>query len=106
MADEVSTTTTEAVKKMSDGSVKISVEKYEEMLGTIADQKGSISNLNGLLNRARNEPPVIHRTNVIKTPEMAARDNLVWGNTFMGVGASLFIVGVLRRIADRGTQLS
>lgn len=101
MANEVSSTTTEAVKKTSDGMVKITVEKYNELLDTIADQKGSISRLNESLNRLRDEPPVIHRTVVHKTPEMHARDNLVWGNTLMGVGVALFVVGAFRRNAAR-----
>lgn len=93
-------TTVHAVKTASDGSVKIAVEKYNELLETIANQKGTIGGLNEQLNRARNEPPVINRTNVIKTPEILARENLLWGNTFMGVGAALFIVGAWRRMSS------
>lgn len=100
MSDEVEATSTQTVKKVSDGTVNIAVEKYNELLQTIADQKGSINGLRESLNRLRNEPPVIHRTTVVKTPEMQARDNLVWGNTLMGVGASLFVVGALRRAAS------
>jgi phage head maturation protease len=79
MPDEVSTTTTEAVKKTSDGFVKISVEKYEE-----------------LLEKSVYKPPVINRTVVHKTAEMLSQENRTWGGTFMGLGASLFVVGVLR----------
>lgn len=86
-----------AIKTSSDGTVKISVEKYNELLEKVAEQKGSIGKLNERLNKALNEPPVINRTNVIKTDEMLSKENLLWGNTFMGVGACLFIVGVLRR---------
>jgi hypothetical protein len=90
-------TTIHALKTASDGTVKISVEKYNELLEKVAEQKSSIWKLNDLLTKARNEPPVIHRTNVIKTAEMVTKENLLWGNTFMGVGAALFVVGILRR---------
>lgn len=76
-------TTIHAIKTASDGTVKISVEKY-----------------NDLLTRAAAKAPVINRTTVIKTPEMLSRENLLWGNTFMSVGAILFVVGVLRRTAS------
>jgi hypothetical protein len=96
MSDEVISTTTEAVKKTSDGMVKITVEKYNELVEKIADQKGSISRLNDRLQKALNEPPVIHRTVVEKTAEMAAQDNRVWGGTLMGLGAASFVVGAFR----------
>lgn len=79
MPDEVSTTTTEAVKKMSDGTVKISVEKYED-----------------LLEKAAVKAPVINRTVVEKTAEMLAQEHRAWGGTFMGLGAVFFTVGALR----------
>lgn len=91
MSDE--TTTTNTVKTASDGTVKIAVEKYNEMLETIANQKLSISNLNSRLTKALNEPPVIHRTNVIKTTEMLVKESKVWGSTFIGLGACLVVVG-------------
>lgn len=93
---EVSNTTVESVKKMSDGSVKISLEKYNELLDTVADQKGSINRLNEQLTKARNEPPVINRTVVNKTDEMLSQEHRAWGVTLMGLGASLFVVGALR----------
>jgi hypothetical protein len=89
MSDEVEKTTVEAVKTASDGTVKIAVEKYNELLETIADQKISINNL-------RNRPPVIHRTIVNKTVEMLAQEHRAWGGTLMGLGASLFVVGAFR----------
>lgn len=101
MPDEVSTTTTEAVKKTSDGMVKITVEKYNELLEKISDQKSEIWNLNDLLAKARNAPPVINRTIVEKTAEMAAQDHRVWGGTLMGLGAASFIVGALRYRAGK-----
>jgi hypothetical protein len=79
MPDEVSNTTVESVKKTSDGSVKISVERYEE-----------------LLEKAAAKPPVINRTTVHKTPEMLSQEHRAWGGTFMGLGASLFVIGALR----------
>lgn len=84
MSDEVSTTITEAVKKMSDGTVKISVEKYED-----------------LLEKAAVKAPVINRTVVEKTAEMLAQEHRAWGGTFMGLGASFFVVGALRYKAGR-----
>jgi hypothetical protein len=77
MADEV--TTTSEIKTASDGTVKISVEKYNE-----------------LLQKAAAKPPVINRTTVIKTDEMVAGENRMWGGTLMGVGASMFVIGAFR----------
>ena len=98
MADEVevTSTTTEAVKKMSDGTVKVSLEKYEEMVAKIADQTGVIRNLNDQLTKLRNNPPIINRTVVEKTAEMVAEDHRVWGATFRGAGTILFGIGALR----------
>ena len=99
MSDEIISSNT--IKETSDGTVKIAVEKYNDLLETIADQKGSISKLNERLTRALNEPPVINRTVVNKTTEMAAKDHLAWGTTFMGLGAATFAVGVFRFRAGR-----
>lgn len=74
MADEVSTTT--ETKMTSDGSVKISVESY-----------------NDLLARAARKPPVINHRTVQKTPEMLAEEKRLWGGSLMGLGASMFTVG-------------
>lgn len=101
MPDETESSFTETVKTASDGSVKISVEKYNELLETISDQKGSISSLRESLKQARNEPSVIHRTVVEKTPEMLAQENRAWGATLMGLGASVFVVGAFRFRAGR-----
>jgi hypothetical protein len=94
MADEL--TTSSEVKTSSDGMVKITVEKYNELLETIADQKNSASRLNDRLQKALNEPPVVNRTTVIKTDEMVAGENRMWGGTLMGVGASMFVIGAFR----------
>lgn len=96
MPDEVSTTTTEAVKKLSDGTVNISIEKYEDLLEKIATKEGRISSLNEMLNRARAEPPIINRTVIEKTPEMLAAEHRAWGGSLMGLGVSLFVVGAIR----------
>jgi gas vesicle protein len=101
MSDEVSSSITETIKQSSDGSVKISVEKYNELLETIASQKSSISNLTARLDKAVNEPPVIHRTVVNKTAEMLAEEHRVWGGTLMGLGAATFVVGALRYRAGK-----
>ena len=94
MPDE--TTTTNTVKTASDGTVKIAVEKSNEMLEKIADQKVSISDLNQRLTKALNEPPVINRTVVHKTSEMLAEEHRAWGWTFIGAGAALVVVGAIR----------
>lgn len=96
MADEVTSTAAETVTQTSDGFVRITIEKYEELVDKIADQKGTISGLRESLNSARLEPPVIHRTVVNKTDEMLSQEHRVWGGTLMGLGASFFIVGALR----------
>jgi hypothetical protein len=64
------------VKRSSDGSVKISVETY-----------------NDLLAKAVAKPAQINRTTVIKTAEMAAKEYRVWGGSLMGIGATMFVVG-------------
>lgn len=99
MGDE--TTTVNAVKTASDGTVKIAVEKYNELLETVADQKGSISGLKEQLRKAVNEPPVINRTVVNKTAEMLSQEHRAWGGTFMGLGAAFFVVGALRYKAGK-----
>jgi hypothetical protein len=90
MAEEA--TSIESIKTASDGTVKIAIEKYNELLETVANQKSSISSLRNQLTQLRNEPPIINRTVIEKTAEMAAQDNRVWGGTFMGLGASMFVV--------------
>jgi hypothetical protein len=76
---EKETTTINTVKAVSDGTVKIAVEKYNE-----------------LLEKAAEKPPVINRTVVNKTAEMLAKEHQAWGTTFMGLGAAMFIIGALR----------
>jgi hypothetical protein len=84
MPDEV--TNISEVKRSSDGNVTITVETYNDLLKKIADQKGLISSLN-------QRPPVINRTTVIKTAEMAAKEYRMWGGSLMGIGATMFVVG-------------
>jgi hypothetical protein len=74
MSEEVTNT----VKSMSDGTVKISVEKYNELLEKAA------------------KPPVINRTVVQKTAKMLAQEHRAWGITLMGLGAGFFAVGAIR----------
>lgn len=100
MPEEASTTTTTVNAVASDGSVKIAVEKYNELLEKITDQKSSISRLREQLNEARNAPPVINKT-VMKTAEMVAEDHRVWGGTFMVLGAVFFTVGAFRYKAGK-----
>jgi len=87
------TVSSETVKSVSDGSVSITVEKYNGLLEKISDQASRIDSLNESLRRARNEPPVINRTVVEKTPELLAREYRAWGATCMGGGAALFVIG-------------
>jgi len=80
MADEVSTTT--ETKVTSDGSVKISVESYNELLAKAAEKPPVV---NHVINRVVKE--------VHKTPEMLAEEKRLWGGSLMGLGASVFTVG-------------
>lgn len=85
MSDESITTNT--IKTASDGTVKIAIEKYNE-----------------LLERAAEKAPVINRTTVVKTVEMLAKEHQAWGTTLMGLGACMFAVGVFRfRIGRTGS---
>src|SRR5580765_882120 len=99
MPEEV--TNVSEVKTSSDGTVKISIETYNDLLETINKQKGKISRINEQLNQLRSEPPVVNRTTVIKTAEMAAREYRIWGGTFMSLGAATFTVGVFLYRAGR-----
>jgi hypothetical protein len=74
MAEEVSRIS--EIKTTSDGSVNISIEKYNE-----------------LCEQAAAKPAVIHRTTVIKTPEMAAQELRVGGGSLMGLGGAMFVIG-------------
>jgi hypothetical protein len=71
--------TVQSIKTASDGTVKLSIEMYNE-----------------LLEKAATKPPVINRTIVSKTAEMLAQEHRIWGGTLMGLGASFFVVGALR----------
>jgi hypothetical protein len=101
MPEEATNTTVNTVKETSDGFVKISVEKYNDLLEKVADQNGRIGTLREQLNEARSKPPVINRTVINKTAEMVAEEHRVWGYTFMGTGAVLFGIGAYRYKAGR-----
>jgi hypothetical protein len=101
MPEEVSSTTIESVKRLNDGMVKIPIEKYDELVEKISAQQLELERSRTRLRDALAEPPVINRTTVIKTDEMVARENRVWGGTFMGMGAAFFIVGAIRYRAGR-----
>lgn len=75
MAEETSNT----VKTTSDGNVKITVERYQELLDKAAAKPATI----------------VHRT-VHKTPEISAAENKAWGVSFMGLGAAFMVVGIIR----------
>lgn len=70
---------THTVKTSSDGTVKLALEVYNE-----------------LLEKAATKPPVINRTTVIKTAEMVAQEHRVWGGMAMGLGVCLFAIGAVR----------
>jgi hypothetical protein len=72
------------VKTSSDGNVKISIETYNDLIAKA------------------NKPPVINRTTVVKTPEMAAKEYRVLGGTLMGLAAPLFTVGAALYKIGRG----
>lgn len=76
MADE--STTTNTIKTASDGTVKIAIEKYNE-----------------LVEKAAEKAPVIYKT-IMKTPEMVAQDHKAWGWTFIGAGAAMVGIGAIR----------
>ena len=83
MAEE--TISTETVKKTSDGMVKISLEKYEELTAKAA------------------EPKSYYPTYVQKTAEQAANDMIAMGAVSMGGGAVLLVAGgimVLKGLRD------
>lgn len=68
------------VKQSSDGMVKITVEKYNELLAKSAEKA-----------------PIIHRTtHVHRTPEIVASDNKMRGGCMMGVGVAFVVVGGIR----------
>lgn len=79
MAEE--TTSSETVKITSDGQVRITLEKYQELL------------------EKANEPkvyPQYNTTHIEKTPAMQASDNKMYGAVWMGGGASLFLIGAMQ----------
>ena len=86
MPDE--TIKTETLKTASDGTVKIAVEKYNELLEKAA------------------QPKVINQTvnRIIKTPEMAAQDHRAWGVTFVLGGAAMVVVGAIRFAAGNAVK--
>lgn len=85
MAD--ATTTTETVKTASDGTVKIAIEKYNE-----------------LLEKAAAKPPVINRTVVNKTARMLAQENRAWGTTLVLGGMAMVVVGAIRFAAGSSVE--
>lgn len=82
MAEE--TSNINEVKTTSDGTVKISVEKY-----------------NDLVEKSVAKPTVVNRTTVIKTDEMVAKENRMLGGSLMGLGASVFTIGAFCYKAGR-----
>ena len=94
MSEQDKQTTINTVKTASDGTVKIAVERYNELLErSPARRARSVGSTRSSTGGAK--PPVINRTVVEKTAEMLAREYQAWGATFMGLGASMFVVGAL-----------
>jgi len=79
MAEE----TTNVVKTASDGTVKITVEKYHELVAKAAEKA-----------------PIIHNV-THKTKEVAAIDNKVWGAVFVGLGLSVAVIGGIVHMVGR-----
>jgi hypothetical protein len=69
---------TETVKTASDGMVKVTLEKYNELVEKAA------------------RPTVVNRTVITKTAEMAAQDHRAWGTTFVLGGVAMIFVGAIR----------
>lgn len=88
-----STETTEIVKNTSDGMVKITIEKYED-----------------LMKKAAEKPPIVRQevvrnvTKVVKTPEIQAQDNIVAGYSLMTGGGCVFVIGLALFLKGRGQQ--
>lgn len=79
-------TTTEIVKQNSSGTVKISVETYQDLLAKAAEKA-----------------PIIHNT-VQKTQQMVATDNKVWGGIILSVGVGLSVLGTALHLLGRAQQ--
>lgn len=82
MADEITNT----VKTVSDGTVTIAVERYQE-----------------LLSQAAEKAPVIYNQ-TIKTPAMVAQDNKMWGLIFLGGGVVLSVFGAAVHALGRAQE--
>lgn len=67
--------TTQIVQNVSDGTVTIALEKYQEMLAAAA------------------EKAPIYVTTVQKTAAMVSNDNKAWGAVFIGGGLALTALG-------------
>lgn len=82
MADEVTNT----VKSVSDGTVSITIERYEELLKLAAEKA-----------------PVIYNT-MQKTEEMVAQDNKIWGGILIGGGVCLSVIGTALHLLGRAQE--
>lgn len=71
-------TTTESVTVKSAGTVKITVEEY-----------------NDLQTRA-NRPQNVTYNQTVKTDAMRAEDNVMYGSLLMGGGATVFLIGAVQ----------
>jgi hypothetical protein len=78
------TSTTETVTKASAGTVKITVEEY-----------------NDLQTRA-SRPQTVTYNRIEKTAEMQATDLVHMGAFFMGGGGALFVLGAVQFMVGRG----
>lgn len=81
MAENTTETTTTSVEKASDGTVKISVEKYEE-----------------LLRKANEQKVTYNQTIVERTAEQVAEGQVMWGNLLVVAGVVQVGVGFYLRL--------
>lgn len=82
MAEE----TVNTVRNISDGTVTIAVERYQE-----------------LLEKSAEKTPVIYNT-VQKTQAMVAQDNKVWGGILLSGGLCLSVLGAGLHLLGRAQQ--
>lgn len=81
--DETSSIT-ETVTKASSGTVKITVEEYNDLTARAS------------------RPQTVTYNRIEKTPEMAATDLVHMGAFLMAGGGSFFVIGAIQFIVGRG----
>jgi actin-like ATPase involved in cell morphogenesis len=79
--------TTESVTQTSSGTVKITVEEYNDLMRRAHEPKTTVN--------------PVYKT-IEKTPEMQASDLVHMGAFFMGGGGALFVLGAVQFVVGRG----